>query len=110
MMQQDMDPTNLYIANLPPNMNEDQLETLLQKYGTVVSTRIMRDIHHVSKGVGFARMESREKCQEIITQLDGQMIPDSTLPLLVKFADGRSKRRAVKNFERGGWRAEGEVH
>jgi RNA recognition motif-containing protein len=53
--QQEQDPTNLYIANLPPNFKENDLDTLLSKFGQVVSTRILRDTNMVSKGVGFAR-------------------------------------------------------
>lgn len=53
--QQEQDPTNLYIANLPPNFKENDLDTLLAKFGQVVSTRILRDTNMVSKGVGFAR-------------------------------------------------------
>ena len=53
--QQEQDPTNLYIANLPPQMNEAELDTLLAKHGTVISTRILRDNNIQSRCVGFAR-------------------------------------------------------
>lgn len=54
-IQNNADPTNLYIANLPPNMSEQELETLLSAYGSVVSTRILRDQSNIPRGVGFAR-------------------------------------------------------
>lgn len=53
--QQEQDPTNLYIANLPLNYKENDLDALLTKYGQVISTRILRDTNGQSKGVGFAR-------------------------------------------------------
>lgn len=53
--QQEQDPTNLYIANLPPFMTENELEEMLQPYGNVISTRILRDPGMNSRGVGFAR-------------------------------------------------------
>lgn len=53
--QQEQDPTNLYIANLPPHMNEAELEQLLAQHGQVISTRILRDNNVQSRGVGFAR-------------------------------------------------------
>lgn len=53
--QQEQDPTNLYIANLPPQMNEAELEQLLAQHGQVISTRILRDNNVQSRGVGFAR-------------------------------------------------------
>lgn len=54
-LQNHADPTNLYIANLPPNMSELELENLLSSYGPVVSTRILRDQSNIPRGVGFAR-------------------------------------------------------
>ena len=59
LQQQEQDPTNLYIANLPPHYNEQALESVLQKYGMVVSTRILRNADGQSRGVGFARMDSK---------------------------------------------------
>lgn len=96
--QQEADPTNLYIANLPPMMTEPELEGLLQPFGRVVSTRILINQNRQPRGVGFARMETREQCDAIIASLNGQVIKNSKEPLLVKFADGASKKR-VHHFQ-----------
>lgn len=55
MQQQEQDPTNLYISNLPLSMDEQELETMLKPFGQVISTRILRDSNGTSRGVGFAR-------------------------------------------------------
>lgn len=56
VQQQEQDPTNLYIANLPLTFKESDMESMLSQYGHVVSTRILRDTAtDQSKGVGFAR-------------------------------------------------------
>lgn len=90
----------MYIANLPTNFKESDLETLLSKYGHVVSTRILRDGYGVSKGVGFARMENKERCEHIIQVFNNNMIQGSKEPLLVKFADGGNKKKSMyKNNE-----------
>lgn len=91
--QQEQDPTNLYIANLPLGFKENDLESLLAKYVTVVSTRILRDNNSISKGVGFARLESKEKCDQMIQLFNGTSLPGSKEPLLVKFADSGLKKR-----------------
>ncbi|XP_023563134.1 RNA-binding motif, single-stranded-interacting protein 2 [Octodon degus] len=97
--QQEQDPTNLYISNLPLSMDEHELEGMLKPFGQVISTRILRDTNGTSRGVGFARMESTEKCEAIITQFNGKYIktppgvPAPTDPLLCKFADGGPKKR-----------------
>ncbi|KRY78680.1 RNA-binding motif, single-stranded-interacting protein 1 [Trichinella pseudospiralis] len=71
--QQEQDPTNLYLANLPPNWNEPQLENMLKAFGTVVSTRILRYQNGASRGVGFARMETREHCENVIKEFNGKV-------------------------------------
>lgn len=72
--QQEQDPTNLYIANLPPNFSEKHLETMFKDYGTVISTRILRKPDGFSRCVGFARMESRDKCEQIINAFNSKLI------------------------------------
>merc|ERR1719445_1663899 len=91
--QAEQDPTNLYIANLPHNVKESDLESMFSPYGQVISTRILRDSNQLSRGVGFARMESREKCEQIISIFNNRALPGSSQPLVVKFADGGTSRR-----------------
>uniref|UniRef100_A0A8C2AY89 RNA binding motif, single stranded interacting protein 1a n=1 Tax=Cyprinus carpio TaxID=7962 RepID=A0A8C2AY89_CYPCA len=76
--QQEQDPTNLYLSNLPVSMDEQELENLLKPFGQVVSTRILRDTNGVSRGVGFARMESTEKCDAVISHFNGKFIKSSS--------------------------------
>uniref|UniRef100_A0A672QYG7 RNA binding motif single stranded interacting protein 1 n=1 Tax=Sinocyclocheilus grahami TaxID=75366 RepID=A0A672QYG7_SINGR len=117
-VQQEQDPTNLYLSNLPVSMDEQELENLLKPFGQVVSTRILRDTNGVSRGVGFARMESTEKCDAVISHFNGKFIKSSSgmlgasEPLLCKFADGGQKKRQsqVKYIPNGRtWTRDAEV-
>ena len=47
---------------------------MLQPYGHVVSTRVLRDIQQKSRGVGFARMETRDVCEKVIEVLNGKIL------------------------------------
>ncbi|XP_028325732.1 RNA-binding motif, single-stranded-interacting protein 3-like isoform X3 [Gouania willdenowi] len=100
--QQEQDPTNLYISNLPVSMDEQELENMLKPFGHVISTRILRDANGLSRGVGFARMESTEKCDVVIQNFNGKFLktpPGMTAPaepLLCKFADGGQKKRQTQ--------------
>ncbi|MEE6471581.1 hypothetical protein FKM82_009302 [Ascaphus truei] len=116
--QQEQDPTNLYISNLPVSMDEQELESLLKPFGQVISTRILRDASGTSRGVGFARMESTEKCEAVIGHFNGKYIktppgvPAPQEPLLCKFADGGQKKRQSqgKYIQNGrGWPREGDT-
>ncbi|XP_073781401.1 RNA-binding motif, single-stranded-interacting protein 3 isoform X8 [Danio rerio] len=115
--QQEQDPTNLYISNLPVSMDEQELENMLKPFGHVISTRILRDANGVSRGVGFARMESTEKCDVVIQHFNGKFlktppgVPAPTEPLLCKFADGgQKKRQSQSKYPQNGrpWPREGE--
>ncbi|XP_042202649.1 RNA-binding motif, single-stranded-interacting protein 3 [Callorhinchus milii] len=116
--QQEQDPTNLYISNLPISMDEQELENMLKPFGHVISTRILRDANGVSRGVGFARMESTEKCEVVIQHFNGKYlkmppgVPAPNEPLLCKFADGGQKKRQNQSkYTQNGrpWPREGET-
>uniref|UniRef100_A0A915BYP5 Protein alan shepard n=1 Tax=Parascaris univalens TaxID=6257 RepID=A0A915BYP5_PARUN len=90
--QQEQDPTNLYFANLPANFTEQDLQKTLERFGMVISTRILKNQDGASRGVGFARMDKKELCDQIIREMNGKLIiNNSTQPLLVKFADSGKK-------------------
>ena len=55
---------------------------MLKDYGTVISTRILRKPDGVSRGVGFARMESKEKCDAVINAFNGKVLPGKLKTLL----------------------------
>lgn len=57
--------TNLYVSNIPKNMNEHELASIFTPH-KVCSSRILRDSSGTGRGVGFARFESREICDEVI--------------------------------------------
>uniref|UniRef100_A0A674BY20 RRM domain-containing protein n=1 Tax=Salmo trutta TaxID=8032 RepID=A0A674BY20_SALTR len=116
--QQEQDPTNLYISNLPLSLDEQELENLLKPFSQVISTRILRDANGTSRGVGFARMESTEKCETIIQHFNGKYIktppgvPVPSEPLLCKFADGgQKKRQSMGRYLQHGrpWTRDGET-
>lgn len=116
--QQEQDPTNLYISNLPLSMDEQELENMLKPFSQAISTRILRDAIGTSRGVGFARMESTEKCEAIIQHFNGKYIktppgvPVPQEPLLCKFADGGQKKRQSqgKYLQNGRvWTREGDT-
>lgn len=75
IQQQEQDPTNVYFANLPAHVTENGLENMLSSYGPVTSTRILRDQNNCSsRGVGFARMESKDMCEAVIKAFNGKVI------------------------------------
>jgi hypothetical protein len=96
--QQEQDETNLYFANLDLNMTEQDLRQALSEYGNVVSVRILRDQDKRSRGVGFARMNDKKQCQEIIDQFHNKTFPNFTDKIVqVKFADASKNKKLYKS-------------
>ncbi|ORY53028.1 hypothetical protein BCR33DRAFT_711417 [Rhizoclosmatium globosum] len=85
--------TNIYVSNLPANMDEDGLVDLL-KPRVVVSAKILRDPGTLkSRGVGFARLETREEAISAIHELHGKLVSDSFQHLQARFADSVAQKR-----------------
>lgn len=83
---QNVDPTNLYLTNLPTDHDEDALHAMLSacQAGEVVSCRVLRDENGESRRVGLARMDSHEACEAIVKRLNGCILPGSVEALRVK--------------------------
>eukprot|EP00038_Savillea_parva_P006064 m.161439 g.161439 ORF g.161439 m.161439 type:complete len:378 (+) comp12075_c0_seq1:354-1487(+) len=97
------DPTNLYFSNLPLSYDEWRLKAMLEPYGHVVSCRILRDFHtNSSRGVGFARMQSREMCEAVLDAFNGFQLEDISEPLICKFADSPKGHKGSAKQGRGG--------
>ncbi|KAI5820982.1 hypothetical protein BZA77DRAFT_331524 [Pyronema omphalodes] len=88
----DPNSTNIYVSNLPRSMSEKDMQDIFQGY-VVVSNRILRDASGVSRGVGFARFESREICNEIIKKFHGMPVGEEALALQVRYADTSAQKR-----------------
>ncbi|KAK4235311.1 hypothetical protein C8A03DRAFT_17928 [Achaetomium macrosporum] len=78
--------TNLYLSNLPKRLNESELNAIFAGYH-IVSSKILRDSMGNSRGVGFARFETREECEEIIKKYHGASIGEEGMLMQVRYAD-----------------------
>lgn len=65
--------TNLYVSNIPKNMNEHELALIFTPH-KVCSSKVLRDPAGTGRGVGFARFESREICDEVIKTFNNMPI------------------------------------
>ncbi|SPN99622.1 related to single-stranded DNA-binding protein MSSP-1 [Cephalotrichum gorgonifer] len=85
----DESSTNLYISNLPKYMNEMELGAIFADY-TILSSKILRDSMGNSRGVGFARFETRDICDEVIAQFNNFKIksePNGPIVMNIRYAD-----------------------
>ncbi|KXJ92168.1 hypothetical protein Micbo1qcDRAFT_175153 [Microdochium bolleyi] len=78
--------TNLYISNLPKSTTEIELGAIFLGYN-ILSSKILRDHLGNSRGVGFARFENRDVCEEIMHKFQGQRLGSTGNELSIRYAD-----------------------
>jgi len=62
----------LFIYHLTPDCNEHTLQQLFSNYGTVLSAKVMKDLHTGrNKGFGFVNMMNDQQAQLAISSLNG---------------------------------------
>lgn len=65
----------LSVGNLPPQMTEEQLQTLFSEAGLVDSAKIITYLHNGQTcGFGFVAMKTQEQGQKAISLFDGRMV------------------------------------
>jgi RNA recognition motif-containing protein len=89
---QDEESTNIYISNIPLNMTNEEFLELFAPHN-VISHTILKDQNGVSRGVGFARFETREIAKEIIEKYNNVKLEGSTNALQVRFADSNAQKK-----------------
>lgn len=68
-------PTKLYVGNIPWSQTDQDLESLFQDHGTVVSAEVVLDSHSGrSRGFAFVVMGSEDECKRAIKALDNEEI------------------------------------
>ena len=79
----------LFVAGLPEDMDNRDLQEMFERYGTIYSAKVIMDRNTGrSKGFGFVEFAKAAEAQEAMQLLNGKTIYG--LPLTVKPAEDRS--------------------
>lgn len=82
---EDIKNANLFIGNIPLSWKEHELQQLFEKYGLVIKAKILLDqMTGVSRGCGFILYAKTAEADAAIGELNGQRLPGSDNPLVVK--------------------------
>ena len=81
----------LHIGNLPKDLSDADLKSLVVKYAEPSSLEIVRDQAGVSKGYGFAEFASDDSAKAVIAGLDGSQLSGQTL----KLGEARPRKTAA---------------
>lgn len=79
--------TNLWVGNLPLGFGEPELQGLMEPYGQITSLKLLKDRKTgATEGAGMVNFATVSDAAQAIASLDGQMIPESAKPLIVRYA------------------------
>lgn len=71
---------NIYVGNLPYRTADEELQSLFEAHGNVISAKIIIDRETGrSRGFGFVEMENDQEALTAIDQLNGQEYNGRTL-------------------------------
>ncbi len=94
---------NIFIAGLSYSVNDADLNTLFEEYGTISSAKVIMDRDSGrSKGFGFIEMENNEEANRAISELNGAEYDGRTLSV----SEARPRQERSNNSygnNRGGY-------
>ncbi|MDP4175892.1 MAG: RNA-binding protein [Bacteroidota bacterium] len=81
--------TKLFVGSLPWSINDQSLEEAFQKYGTVVSAKVITDrATGRSKGFAFVEMSSANEAKDAMRELNNSQLNGRNI--VVNEANARS--------------------
>jgi len=96
---------NLFVAGLPYDVDNAELEEIFEKFGPVRSAKVAMDKETgKSRGFGFVDMQNAEDGRQAIDFLNGIQLGRNAKALTVKEADDRSSGGGNSG---GGYRGSG---
>lgn len=85
--------TNIFVKNLPPNIDHEGLKNIFSPYGTITSSAVMTDQNGKSKGFGFVNMSVAEEAKKAVDELNGSLISGNAIFV------GRAQKKAERLAE-----------
>lgn len=92
--------TNVYIKNFPDTVDDVKLREIFEKYGVIVSAKVMTSDDGRVKGFGFVSFEDHEAAAKAVDELNGSELDNKTV--YVGRAQKKNERQAElkDKFER----------
>ncbi|EPE06944.1 u4 u6 snrna-associated-splicing factor prp24 [Ophiostoma piceae UAMH 11346] len=89
----------VHIKNIPQEFDEQAIEQLVAKYGTVKRVRLLHNMAGRSRGTAFVDLETKDEAERVVTELDkvklGTQILKVELSVSAKFKPSARETSAV---------------
>jgi RNA recognition motif-containing protein len=87
---------NIYLGQLPYNVNEEELRELFSEYGEIASLNLVKDnFSGQSKGFGFIEMPNNSEADKAIKALNKSMLKGREIKV-----NQAEERRKKSNFRK----------
>lgn len=95
---------NIFIAGLSYNVNDTDLSTLFEEYGTISSAKVIMDRStNRSKGYGFVEMEDEASANKAISELNGAEYDGRTISVSEARPREERSNNSYNNNRGGGY-------
>jgi len=78
--------TNLYLSNLDPRMESEDLERLFKTCGYIVQCKVLKNMKGMSKQIGFVRYDHAESAQRAIDKFNGTQLEGTDRRVHIRIA------------------------
>jgi len=85
--------TNVYIKNFGDDMEDDKLKEMFDKYGKILSVKVMTDPSGKSRGFGFVSYEKHEDANKAVEEMNGTEFNGKTVFV------GRAQKKMERQAE-----------
>jgi len=87
---------NLYISQLPVDVDEDKLLNVFSPYGNVTQHKVLKYPNGVSKQQGFVKFDSVSAAEYAVKALNGYVFPGTTVGISVKYSEEKKPKIPVQ--------------
>jgi len=95
---------NVYVTDLPADIDDNMVRTLFNLYATVANCKAMEGKYQGQKGAALVRFQSVEEATWVVENLSGKTLEGLDAPVRIRFASKRQpgESSAPKGREPGG--------
>jgi len=84
--------TNVYVKNIPVEFADEKFQEAFTQFGTITSSKVVRDQEGKSKGFGFINFSTPEEAKAAIDGMNNQVLVEESKPLYVSRAQKKDER------------------
>lgn len=74
----------MYVKNIDDDVTDEELRERFSQFGTITSSKLMRDDKGINKGFGFVCFSNPDEAKRAVNTLQGKLLVECIEPLIYK--------------------------